>query len=130
MRSVTISAGNVSNNTEFLVGNAIFESRQCRSETEGLIFIGGILDGGEHGEVFSQSLLTVATSAKICCHQRKNQDIFVTECDGEDALGDEVALLMNGVSWIAGIVNEYVDAFGELEFFGQATGAKPHRHRR
>jgi len=67
-----------------------------------LIIIGGILHGGEHGGVVPQRLMIV--------------DIFVTECDGEDALGDEIALLMNGVKRIAAIVNEGVDAFGEPEF--------------
>ena len=43
-------------------------------------------------------------------------DVFVAECDGENALGDEITLLMNGIKRIAGIADEGVDAFGEAEF--------------
>ena len=77
-----------------------------------MFIVGGVFHGGEHGRVVSQRLMIV--------------DVFVAEGDkeaallrpatGEDALGDEIALLMNGVKRIAGIVNEGVDAFGETEF--------------
>jgi len=87
---------------QLLFLDAILKTRQCRSGTGGLIFIGGILDGGEQSGIMSQRLMIV--------------DVFVTGCDGEYALGDEVTLLMNGEKGIAGIVNECVDAFGELKF--------------
>ena len=43
-------------------------------------------------------------------------DIFVTEGDGEDALGEEITLLMDGELRIAGIVNGRIDLFDQLDF--------------
>ena len=43
-------------------------------------------------------------------------DIFVAEGDGKNALGEKVALLMNGEARVAWIVNDLIDTFGELEF--------------
>ena len=43
-------------------------------------------------------------------------DIFVTEGDGNDTLGEKVALLMNGEAGVARIVNDLADTLGELKF--------------
>ena len=78
------------------------EYQRVDGEPRGKFFVNVVFDGREHGGIDSQGFLIV--------------DVFVTECDGEDALCDEVALLMAGVSGIAGIVDECVDALGESDF--------------
>jgi hypothetical protein len=43
-------------------------------------------------------------------------DIFVSEGDGENALGKKIVLLMDGQTWITWIVNECIDLFDQLDF--------------
>ena len=71
------------------------------SERGLLVFIGRILDGSKQGGIVPQSNMVI--------------DIFVSVGDREDALGDQIALLMGDVEWVAGIENDGVDAFGETD---------------
>ena len=43
-------------------------------------------------------------------------DIFVAEGDGENALCEEITLLMDGELRIAGIVDDRIDLFDQLDF--------------
>jgi len=104
--------------THLLFGDAIFESRERWSRAERLVFIGRIFDGGEQGGICSQAIVII--------------DIFVSESDTENALGDEIALLMGDVGLITRVVDYFVDAIEETEFSidkveenGSAIGGEP-----
>jgi len=84
----------------FFVGDSIFESRKSWSGTEGRFFAGFPFDTDEQSGIVSQVDVII--------------DIFVAEGDGEDSLGEEIALLMDGVLRIAGIVDGCIDLFDQL----------------
>jgi len=85
----------------FFVGDSIFESRESRSRAEGRFFAGLSFDTGEQSGIVTQVDVII--------------DIFVTEGDGEDSLGEEIALLMYGELRIAGIVDDRIDLFDQLD---------------
>ena len=85
----------------FFVGDSIFESRESRSRAEGRFFAGLSFDTGEQSGIVTQVDVII--------------DIFVTEGDGEDSLGKEIALLMYGELRIAGIVDDRIDLFDQLD---------------
>ena len=88
------------------------------AEARGSFVVDGIFDGGEEGGINAEICLIV--------------DIFVSEGDGEDSLGDHVCLLMGdeqGVSWI---IDDLIDAGDESDWVlaplqedGAGVGGEP-----